>query len=505
MRMLKEPYLDQGEIKYFLTQDMDPLELIPPLYRLFPDKFKVTSYALSSPPVGKRREFVRGQAGFTTQDENHLLGFGEYAAMYLLVWSPDVWPRNKKFDDEVENMRHTLSRIRRLLANIVTYMIFDDHDVTDDWFLDERWFENSKESVVGRRIVANALAAYWAFQAWGNDPPKFGRSFRKSISEYLQACMRSNGTSSDGLADKFESTLWEFHDWAFAAPTSPLTVFLDTRTLRRYDIVPRYQDQKFEAPRLLNREGLLQMLSMAVNAGYSQGDPLMIVSATPVYGYGPAEWVQENLLVPGVEIIRGLDFPVGRYAWDLESWHANRLGFFEFITFVSEMLQPSYCVFLSGDVHFAWTATINYTQFRQHWPSLAGLRRPKMPIKTRFVQLTSSSLKNATSATRNLVAKHLTRHFTFPEVKGLENRLLRSWPSPSDKKPGIFLDAERWEPTIGAGSSPVIGETNLGYVTVHTYGRGYPGVTHTILMFDAAKYQDKNGLASNTATVATYF
>jgi hypothetical protein len=49
-------------------------------------------------------------------------------------------------------------------------MIFDDHDVTDDWNLTARWRHRVHASPAGRRIVANALAAYWAFQGWGNDP-----------------------------------------------------------------------------------------------------------------------------------------------------------------------------------------------------------------------------------------------------------------------------------------------------------------------------------------------
>jgi len=60
--------------------------------------------------------------------------------------------------------------VRRALANVPTYMIFDDHDVTDDWNLTARWRDRVRASPAGRRIVANALAAYWAFQGWGNDP-----------------------------------------------------------------------------------------------------------------------------------------------------------------------------------------------------------------------------------------------------------------------------------------------------------------------------------------------
>src|SRR4030095_5601318 len=43
-------------------------------------------------PPGLRREIVLERAGFTTTDgESHLLSLGEFAAYYLLTWSPELW------------------------------------------------------------------------------------------------------------------------------------------------------------------------------------------------------------------------------------------------------------------------------------------------------------------------------------------------------------------------------------------------------------------------------
>ena len=60
--------------------------------------------------------------------------------------------------------------MRRALANVPTYMVFDDHDVTDDWNLGRAWRDRVFTSPLGRRIVMNALVAYAVFQDWGNDP-----------------------------------------------------------------------------------------------------------------------------------------------------------------------------------------------------------------------------------------------------------------------------------------------------------------------------------------------
>ena len=50
-------------------------------------------------------------------------------------------------------------------------MIFDDHEVADDWNLNGRWVTRVYGREWGRFIVRNGLAAYTLMQAWGNDPP----------------------------------------------------------------------------------------------------------------------------------------------------------------------------------------------------------------------------------------------------------------------------------------------------------------------------------------------
>jgi len=45
-------------------------------------------------PPGRRKTLVDAVAGMTSDDaQGHLLSFGEYAATYLLAWSPAAWPR----------------------------------------------------------------------------------------------------------------------------------------------------------------------------------------------------------------------------------------------------------------------------------------------------------------------------------------------------------------------------------------------------------------------------
>jgi hypothetical protein len=184
-------------------------------------------------PAAFRRPIMECEAQFSTSDvDNHLMSFGEFCAMYLAVWCNAVWEvqsdgkpklatvdevfsappgplpqiweltacfpdedaciprsdraaldkymekRRKKADFSVANASLTtfydsLPRVRRALANVPTYMVFDDHDVTDDWNLGRAWRDRVFTSHMGRHILTNALVAYVAFQDWGNDPLRY--------------------------------------------------------------------------------------------------------------------------------------------------------------------------------------------------------------------------------------------------------------------------------------------------------------------------------------------
>jgi hypothetical protein len=45
------------------------------------------------------------------------------------------------------------------------------------------------------QVVANGLAAYWAFQAWGNNPDLFDQDFVDAVSGYL--CKSGNVTLNE--------------------------------------------------------------------------------------------------------------------------------------------------------------------------------------------------------------------------------------------------------------------------------------------------------------------
>jgi len=83
--------------------------------------------------------------------DTQVVGFKEYTQLYLESWT----------DPE----------IRWLLSTVPSAMIFDDHEIIDDWNTSASWREDqSKESWWPERIAAG-LSSYWVYQHLGNLSP----------------------------------------------------------------------------------------------------------------------------------------------------------------------------------------------------------------------------------------------------------------------------------------------------------------------------------------------
>ena len=89
----------------------------------------------------------------------------------------------------VTAFRDGLPEARRALANVATYMICDDHEITDDWNLSQRWKDRVYTSLLGRTVLRNGLLAYLLCQGWGNDPAAFATAGSKA-KELLDAVPR---------------------------------------------------------------------------------------------------------------------------------------------------------------------------------------------------------------------------------------------------------------------------------------------------------------------------
>ncbi len=368
---------------------------------------------LSSIPLYRRADLVANEAGFTSGEAaNHLLGFGEYMAMTLMLWNPELWPalvpkerairrpqiligNNHKalesyWDDlrryereyhRCERLRRSLGQVRRVLANCPCYMVLDDHDVTDDWNITAAWRHRVDTRPAGRRIVANALAAYWACQGWGNDPgvpPK--EDFVDGVTAF------AGPGEDDERARRFIAAAHGRGDWGFVAPTEPPALFLDTRTQRRTEGLG-----DDELPWLIDAPALARLGDRLRSHGHAPGEPLLVVSPTPVLGLAMVEHLQD--LVEHV---------IGAAAVDFEAWAANQTGLAAFLQTLLE-IGPGRCTILSGDVHYGFTT---WGEFE-----LGGRRLV-------LEQLTASPLKSKSESGTNRALGHLFRWDGHETLRG---------------------------------------------------------------------------------------
>ena len=413
---------------------------------------------------------------------NHLFTFGEFAAMYLVAWSADTWPaafpsasqaipsarwlpglkimwQRRKYASETQSLARAhkaLPAVRRVLANHPTYMIFDDHDVTDDWNLTSAWREGVHQSPTGRRFVANALAAYWAFQGWGNDPDLYDAAFKDTISGFLTQ-------RGDIDAATFENTLWSFDRWCFHVPTDPPTIFLDTRTQREYD-------SPEGAARLIGRAGRKATMAAVERAGHQPGHPLILVSPVPVYGLALQERAQKVLKVM-----------VGSYAIDLEEWQSNLQGLVDFMKFLIDELKLPSCLFISGDVHYGMNLTVAFSWKDQGLP---------------ITQLVSSSQKHSgvlSKTALNLLGKIVPntherigwdRPARSARSTAITWRLLRpadtsEWSDDAPvfltprraqqlgiQEPPDYREQRQYVPASGPRTLKILGDNNVGLVSI---------------------------------------
>ncbi|MDQ4058966.1 MAG: hypothetical protein M3124_07570, partial [Actinomycetota bacterium] len=332
---------------------------------------------LNEVDVYGRQELMTERARFTSGNaENHLVSFGEFAAMYLISWEPSHWPdRLPEVEESLEGLegversklerlynteyagleraRAAVPAIRRVLANAPIYTIFDDHDVTDDWNLTRKWCEQVRSSPAGRRVITNALASFWAFQGWGNNPDAFDDEFLRRVADLL-------GQENPG--DELDDLMWNIDCWSYTLPTRPVTVALDTRTQRSFD-----SDEG--AARLISESELERIRKLVRDSGHRRSDPLVLVSPVPVFGLELQERRQKFLVGK-----------VGPYEIDFEAWHSNLQGFVDFMCFLVDELELKFCVLLSGDVHYGMNVEASF----QHHDR-----------KLRFAQLVSSSFKHS--------------------------------------------------------------------------------------------------------------
>ncbi len=302
----------------------------------------------------------------STYAHNHVMTFAENMAMYFLVWSPTLWQHvdlegfdvPAKYEKThlqelaaIKGFVSGLDRVQRLLAHVPTYMIFDDHDVTDDWNLTAAWEQAAYQDPLAKRIIGNSLFAYWLCQGWGNDPKQFKGDFFQAADNYQQ-------DSTSEKQDKFIDYLLKFSHWQYTVDSQPKLVVLDSRT-RRW----RSEHALDEPSGLMDWEALCELQQELIGH-----DAILLVSPAPIFGVKIIETIQRMATIAGHPL-----------AVDAENWMAHPGAASTLLNIFKHPKTPQHFVILSGDVHYSFVYDIEL-RFRHHSPHIW--------------QITSSGIKN---------------------------------------------------------------------------------------------------------------
>ena len=313
-------------------------------------------------PVSKQPIFTSANA------KNHLVTFAEVMAMYLLVWSPELWaivdftldkqkniPQSfhKQYQDElavINEFSSGLIGVRRAMAHLPCYMIFDDHDITDDWNLTRGWEEVAYSNSFSKQILGNALVGYWLCQGWGNAPAKFTDLMSKAPSYFTKSGIEYHNQLID--------TLFSWEDWHYSLATSPKIVVLDTRT-RRW----RSESNAGKPSGLMDWESLTELQQELIN----QPD-IILVSPAPIYGVKLIETVQRVFTFFGKPLLV-----------DAENWMAHAGTANVMLNIFRHYKTPPNFIILSGDVHYSFVYEVTH-RFRRS--------------SSKILQVTCSGIKN---------------------------------------------------------------------------------------------------------------
>jgi PhoD-like phosphatase len=104
----------------------------------------------SSPMTADRIE--RERNGPNDPPEGFVANFEEYTWLYHESWTPEV--------------------VRWVLSVVPTAMIFDDHDMVDDWNISDTWVTDIKAQPWWPEHVIGGLVSYWIYQHLGNLSPE---------------------------------------------------------------------------------------------------------------------------------------------------------------------------------------------------------------------------------------------------------------------------------------------------------------------------------------------
>ena len=98
------------------------------------------------------REFIHSRRDTTRPPGEEVADFEEYTRLYWESWGDPV--------------------IRWLFSTVSIAMVFDDHDMHDDWNISRSWLEEMSQQPWWEERAVSGLMSYWIYQFIGNLSPR---------------------------------------------------------------------------------------------------------------------------------------------------------------------------------------------------------------------------------------------------------------------------------------------------------------------------------------------
>ncbi|MGA5462651.1 alkaline phosphatase D family protein [Mycobacterium sp. NPDC050041] len=283
--------------------------------------------------AGKRTR--RNSNGSRPPDE--VVTFAEYERLYRHSWG----------DPE----------IRWLMSTVPTAMIFDDHDIRDDWNTSEAWRADINTKPWWRDRIRAGLASYWVYQHLGNLTPE-----DLAGNEDYQRLLAADGDTWPllvDLADRADEEVDESKGIRFSYRWDlgrTRLIMIDSRNGRILE----------SGNRMMIGEREFAWLEDEATDGVEDVDHLMLASSLP-WLLPPAisDLQMMNEQSANRPDLRGRLAEKIRRAGDFEHWAAFLKSFLRLTELIGRVAShpdgPATVSVLSGDVHHSYAARAHLT------------------------------------------------------------------------------------------------------------------------------------------------
>jgi phosphodiesterase/alkaline phosphatase D-like protein len=312
-------------------------------------------------------EFIRGRRSTSGPPGEQVADFEEYTRLYREAWSdPDI---------------------RWLLSTVPTLMMFDDHDVHDDWNISWSWVEEMRREPWWEERIVSAFVAYWVYQHLGNlAPPELAE-------DETFAAVREEGDAGPLLRRLA-------HQWDRESAASRWAYFRQLGDVRVLVLDSR-------AARVLS-DGRREMIDeeewdWIVDHSTGSYDHVVIASTLPVFmprGIHHLQAWNEALCAGRLGSTAARLSERLRRAADLEHWAAFNQSFERLCDWLRALTAgadgaapPASVLLLGGDVHSNYVAEVDLgvdRESRVHQLVCSPYRNPLSAKQRRLVKLTGS-------------------------------------------------------------------------------------------------------------------